>query len=672
MVFEPGSYLIHLSEAQTEPTLYTLEATPGGPPAAGREAEPNDTVSTASPIQPRRALRGRISRDDDLDVFQFTVDQALAATQFDIRLLWRSGASRKLCLLSGEGKELVCRTDTAGIALTDLLLPAGDYAVSVAGDPNPNDFYLLRLDPTSAPVTDFDAEPNDAQEAATAFDPTRTMRGRISPTDTDYFRLAVTGEPQLWRVEAVGQAAITVSAVDASGEVERSAASPDDANRAQISDLYLVPGDHWLRVQGEAGDYSLRLVPLGPPDPKGEREPNDSDDRAQALRVGETRNGRLAEASDADAYRFFLAATEHLALRIDPPADGAVKFSLDWGTQTLASGTSDPGQPLVYDAQLLPGDYNLRLTTDMPSEGTYHLALERRDPFTLPADLEPNDTAAQARPLPPTLAADGSTVQYGDDWYALPVAPQPTDIVIHYEGTNDFAVYDGPDPLPLTQDSDAKTVSGSVPGGKRLTLQVSGSSDYSFSVAFAGGPTAKSAPPPLPVTLALDPGKRPVAAFVDQAQRLDATLTVVNTGATPLRLTLAGAASNAGWRIASLPSAVAVAAGERATVPVAIAVDPDAWANRSVRVTIRAADDAGAQQTASFEATPERDAAPLNPSPSWPALEALRGGIDVAWTRSARPRSPPATGRRRTPRRRRSTDWRLPAAASPATRRTCP
>ena len=108
-----------------------------------------------------------------------------------------------------------------------------------------------------------------------------------------------------------------------------------DRSSAAITDMYLEPGEHWFRIAGSGGEYTLHLTPLGPPDPAAEREPNDDEAHAEVLLVGAERNGRLPLAGDADIYRFSLAAAEHIRIGVEPPPDGAAAFRLSNGSTTL-------------------------------------------------------------------------------------------------------------------------------------------------------------------------------------------------------------------------------------------------------------------------------------------------------------------------------------------------
>ena len=156
------------------------------------------------------------------------------------------------------------------------------------------------------------------------------------------------------------------SGMEPNSRLQKSAA---DQNIRLSVDLYLTPGDHWIRLQGSSGDYSVALNPLGPPLPDGERESNNAPLTAEPMLLGQTRSGRLVQLNDADYFRFSLAATEHVSLSVIPPADGTIKLALDWGqTRVAAASASEPGETMTLDLILLPGDYLVSLVPSVISD----------------------------------------------------------------------------------------------------------------------------------------------------------------------------------------------------------------------------------------------------------------------------------------------------------------
>ena len=137
-----------------------------------------------------------------------TLDAASASVLLDAKLMWFGPARRTLCLVPWEGgtggTELTCTDGIGGLAITGLSLAPGDYALTVKGDRDPLDPYYLRVDGTSAAQAGFETEPNDTPLTATAVEVDRVSHGRSENGDPDHYRVHVTGEPQLWQVDAEG------------------------------------------------------------------------------------------------------------------------------------------------------------------------------------------------------------------------------------------------------------------------------------------------------------------------------------------------------------------------------------------------------------------------------------------------------------------------------------
>jgi Mg-chelatase subunit ChlD len=627
---EAGRYLVRVGPETQDANPSAFAAISLGERAADHEEEPNDATASAVPIV-GRSVTGRLVDDEDADLYRLSVTDELAAQRLDVSLATMSGATRRLCLLNAAGDELHCREAEGSVAIGDLRLGTGEHVLSVTGGGDLANDYVLRVEPTGAVADGIEAEPNDTHETANSLNGQLAIRGRLIGSEVDTFRFTVEGEPQLWRVQAIGDGISSLSYLNAGGQEEQVREAGGGGGLVRLSNLFLLPGEHAIAIRGADATYALRAIPIGLPDPGAEREPNDDPSRAHVLRVGEPRNGLLADTGDRDAYRFFLAAEEHVVLRFEPPADGSLAFALDWGNSRVAERSGLPnGEPIVYEALLHPGEYTVLVRPVEPSGAEYRVALERRDPFTLPADLEPNDTPAQARPFPPTLVVDGGVGGDDVDWYRLSGLSQPTTATITTTGEVQPSLVSPDGTLELTDGKVEGVRTGVLPAATPLWLRVGGEGPYSVTVAFAAGPGAEPEPGELPVAMSLELPEGSVAAFSSFGQLLDAGLVLRNEGTLPHDLTLDVVLSHYAWQASLAERTIRVAPGESRTVPLTIRVAADAWADQPVQLSVRARAPDGRQRTVAAELTARRDVAPVAPQRAWPLPDALLGGLDVA------------------------------------------
>lgn len=622
-----GTYIL---QPYGPPTLYVMAARPSD---VASDPEPNNDAATATPITVGAVAIGRLT-ESDRDMYRFTVDAALAASLLDIRLLWPSAVNRSLCLVDTAGNDLACTQGTGGNALRNLLLAPGDYDIVVSGDTALDDFYRLRVDPTSAPRPDFETEPNGTPDTATPFTAGTTMRGRLDGVEYDVFRVHVDGVPQLWEVDATGTQLDGLAWLEADGTSLGTADVSTDHTSASLTDMFLVPGDHWFRVTGQGGEYTLALTPIGSPDPNSEREPNNDELHAEPFGIGAIRSGRLPRLSDTDVYRFSLEATEHVALTLDAPADGSIAWRLERDATSLASRRSPaPGASDRYDAVLPPGDYTVFLSTVTPGEGRYRLGLTREDPFTLSDDQEPNDTVTQARPLPVTGAVAGrADMDVDPDWYALGSLDASRSLEVRAEGAISFiTISDGTTDYPLTRATDADPYrSELLPAAIPLYLHVDALGDYAVSVGHDGSFGQPTPPPNLPVDVALSVESDQVAAYWPAGQRVDGSVTLTATGPDPVDIALDAQTSHYAWTVEPGMLTVHLEPGQTFSVPWTVHAQADVWADIPVRITLRARDATGRQRTAFVELTPGRETDPVHPEQAWSVPDALLGGLDAA------------------------------------------
>jgi len=625
----PGTYSIGISPRAYEPTPYVL--TTSRAPAEG-DPEPNDTTADAILIEDGEPVLGRLAGSGDRDRFVLEVPLGEPALR-DVRVIWQSALDRTLCLIDSDDEDVVCERGTGGVALTELGLPAGQNVFEVRGPDDADHPYLMRIDKTSAQFADFEAEPNDTVAFATDIDPDLDMRGHGGDKETDIFRLHVEDEPQLWQVDLSGTPGSRLEWIEASGRALGRGETAAGDVIARLTDLYLVPGDHWFRVSGAEGTYSMEVTPLGPPLPDGEREPNGETVRAERYRIGSRRTGRLAVTPDVDFYRFSLAAAQHIALRLQQPADARTRLILHNGMETIGDLRGHPaGQPLDYDLWLQPGDYLIELRPEQVSEGTYELRSERLDPFSLAIDQEPNDGPTWARDVPASLLWEGDAVDTNDeDWYRLPPLMSSEALRIAVDDERARVRLVSPDgPLILDREDDGTLVATAAPLQTPLHVAISADGPYRVQLSGAGLVPHRGPSQPLPVELAWALEEDTVAAYWPEWQRIEAVVHVANQGPDELDLTLGTTSSHYLWEAALDSASISLRAGESRSVPVLIEVGADAWAGEPVQLAVRASSADGSQASAVVDVSAEPDASPVSPHIGWHVPEELLGGLNIA------------------------------------------
>lgn len=643
LALAPGTYWIQITTSSEAAARYTLSARPVQRPES--DLEPNDTPAGASPIDVSQpVLKGRLGTQGDVDQYRLTVDDALAGSLFDIRVISRQEIERKVCLASVEtGYDLQCKSGPGGATISTLLLPKGTYLIRISGDPDPDAQYVLRVDITTPPSPAFETEPNDDALLPAELDPATPMQGSFDGDEWDVFHFVTTGEPQLWDVSITGTGISQLDLTQADG-TELATALISDGSGGTIYDLYLTPGDHWIRTSGLNGAYTITLTANGPPPDDGEHETNNAELTSEPLLLGQSKSGRLADPTDVDFFRFSLAAREHIAVRLRLPDDASHRMTIYQGGETLYQGSPDaPGDTLSADLILEPGDYIIRIDTSAPSLGRYQLSTKREDPFVVADDQEPNDSAETAQSIQTGQTVSGQ-LNNGDpaDYYALPPDLSGS-IEFSLAGDGVYpALSDGDLTYQVEQDSDGTWSNAErVPRDIPLFIVLTGTGAYDLTFGApsdggAGGIFSKPSigggdqAPTLDMSVAFDHSE--VAAYWEQQQSITGTLTLANTGDEPLSGTLQAVTSHYAWTVDLDQDQLSLEPGATVSFPVTVQIEPDAWANVPVRITIGAFVGASNPVTAFFEITPTASAPPVNPETSWPVPDAMLGGLNLAAT----------------------------------------
>ena len=385
-------------------------------------------------------------------------------------------------------------------------------------------------------------------------------------------------------------------------------------------------------MTGHEGDYDLRFTPLGPPDPDSEREPNDDSVEAEVLRIGQQRTGRIATSGDHDVYRFSTVATERLVLHLEPPAGGSVAFTLAQAGRTLISAPSPQrAKPSRTTCSCHRATSSCAWSRARPAPSGTASGWSARIALTLAIDQEPNDTFADARPIPQDGVIEGTSDPSGGfDWYRLPPSIDGAPLEVAVEGpVTDLSVNDDITDYPVVQEDDGVYRSGGLPIDAPMALVVRASGPYRLTVS-ASTPAPPVERPELPATLTITlPGDAP-AAYWPAGQHLAGTLTLTPEGDAPLDLTIDAVTSHPLVEVALDRSAVHLEPGAPVEVPLTVRFLPDLPRDRPIRLTVRARDAAGTQRTTFAEVVAGGDVPPLSPEQSWSLPDSMLGGLDIA------------------------------------------
>lgn len=629
-----GSWYLELTSARPG-HLHAITTETVGRFVDGEEAEPNGTHALANRVDLSRPVTGRIGGDDSYDFLSFTPGEEAADQLMTLAISSEPPANLTLCLADRRTwNSAQCRSGTTPFELPDLMLAGRDWGLSIGRASETA--YTLTLRAQGAPQAGTEFEPNESPEYASGVPDNYRIKGRFVGKDTDFYQVMVTGEPQLWRFQVIGDNIFEVGYYDGSKKQKTQVRAASGQRRVRLENLFLMPGRHFIRVAGLGdGDYTLLARALGPPDPNGEMEPNDASNK-QRLAVGQTRTGLGSDKDDQEFYRFFVGHWDHLRLTVTPAPDGLIAPNVYWYTQIVGQGMPDTtGEPIVMQGLFPPGDYHVVLNHRELSDGEYKVSLERLPRWSCPADCEPNGHGLiwLAAPLPPDLVLEGDTGDWRDlDYYRLPAFDQPTELEILGPAVGQLAIgVHGSDKTYPVHDAELGGYQVTVPpGDARMLMIAARGTPYRLTLRFPNGelePVTEA----LPVDLALDFEADEVSAYRIHGQRVAGTLAITNSGPEPLDLRLEAVSSDHRWRVALAGDRQALGPGERRDVGIELTAPPDAWADRPVRISTRAVDSTGRQEETSADITVGRETLPVNPVMAWAAPPALRGGLNVAW-----------------------------------------
>lgn len=299
---------------------------------------------------------------------------------------------------SGRHTPLFSKSAKSELTSGPLLLQPGQYSVEVSAE-QVGTRYQVQVNWAQQQAANSEKEPNNTLADANVIAPRKVTKGQLTTgTDEDFFMLDTggTGAAQYWRLIATGGGVKRMGL----GSKYWISAHPDDNNPVlSMNYMLLLPGVHPIKLSGD-GRYSFRAIPLGPPKPGFEIEPNDGKlGPSERLTLGATARGSLDKAivsgsSDVDQYRFSVAKPGKYRITLVSPDDQGIRTRLYVnGDQWFShQQNTTAGSTLEYAAKLLVGEYTIELTNQDKTRALdeYTLRVEQLAD-TADVNQEPND-----------------------------------------------------------------------------------------------------------------------------------------------------------------------------------------------------------------------------------------------------------------------------------------
>ncbi len=632
LALKKGQYFVQLKDKSKEPAIRSIRIVEMGAVTKGSELEPNDKWIKANTIDLSEPLAAKTDKKAEKDYFKFLIAED---EQEVINLTLDSSNinSIKFCLLDSKGESRSCRSGKPPLVLDTLNLNSGIQGLLVSHSKAVGE-YTISKSITGKIKNNNELEPNDKLIDASVFGNKGLIKGTLGKQDIDYFTLNVRQEPQLWRLQAIGSNLGVLKYLPQNGSSGASVKASSKSKRLRLDNLFLLPGTHQFSLTSrDSTKYVLRALPLGPPNLKVEREPNNNQKTAHKIELGGKRIGLLTEKSDVDNYRFHLAAKQ--TVQLDFNGTGKFRIQLYWDKYPIKDYSFSSS--ISRKLSLEPGDYYITLGAVEPSEAEYTLAIKSVFGRSKVSDIEPNNSQPLANDIPVSwiLSGEVGDSYYKNDYYRLPILKQAWSINLPVDDANPGSRIDDGNGKIISKFTklDDSTFTAQIPANTEAFFRVYGTGTYRLNLS----PQSKEIevfPPeselPLSIEMAKPKQGTVVAAYSDLSQQVTFNATITNSSPETITAELTASSTDDKWKPLQTTQSVMVAAGSSTVVPITVNIAPDAWPDTPVTVQLVAADNANRFTSSTLELQAQRFAPTVNPNRSSLVPKPLRGAINIA------------------------------------------
>ncbi len=304
--------------------------------------------------------------------------------------------------------------------------------------------FVLLFIPSSAQVKS-ETEPNDAMEQANEFRVGESIEGYLQDRDYDWYKLIVNKPGKNYiRIDLSGVPGINAELrlCDEKGNRIWEVNDAEAGGAEQIVHFPVNPGIYYIRIYGGGKatkeKYILSSRIMDPWQEGEESEPNDRQESANELKLGQVVGGFFAKRYDEDWFKLIVDKPGKSLVLIDITAVPGVNSSLTlrdangrsiWDVNEAEAG----GPESIFNLALAQGMYFIQLyAREFNYNNHYVLHTRILGPWQEGLEAEPNNRMEDATELRLGQSVEGY-VQYNsdDDYYKL---------IIDKPGKNDIQV----------------------------------------------------------------------------------------------------------------------------------------------------------------------------------------------------------------------------------------
>ncbi|MDH5743940.1 MAG: VWA domain-containing protein [Candidatus Aminicenantes bacterium] len=277
-------------------------------------------------------------------------------------------------------------------------------------------------------------EPNDRREQANEIRLGGSVKGYFQKRgDYDWFKLVIEKPGKnIIQIDLSGvpDVDVTVTIYDEAGRQLKSANASPKGEPEGITSFGVMEGTYYITAYGrdinDKDPYTLSTQLIGPWKEGQEFEPNDQQEQANDIRLGETVEGFFQEKRDYDWYKLVMYKPGKNIIRVDlsgvPDVDVRLDVADETGAQLKSSNFNRKGEPeSIINLGVAEGIYYLTcFGYEANKEDKYSLSTRLIGPWKEGQEFEPNDSDRQANEIRLGETVQGLFQAKNDpDWYKL-------------------------------------------------------------------------------------------------------------------------------------------------------------------------------------------------------------------------------------------------------------